>query len=215
MEPFHVLWTSLQIMFPHIWPLQHHWSQNLHWKFWHSGERGPEPDENYQRSPIYQGQWSIPKQKHWQVSSATHLGWGSDEHLRIQIKIIDQGNTICLLVITSTSHHPCSGNSICHLAITSANFNCCKRKLGKQSGLTSSTNFFLKKKEAITAAFWYNRGDNIYLSGFILNIYHKILAITSAKTQTVGNNICQGNNICHKIIGINICQGNKICLHVW
>ena len=33
------------------------------------------------------GEQSIPKQKHWQIPSATYMGWGSVEQLRTQVKI--------------------------------------------------------------------------------------------------------------------------------
>ena len=51
------------------------------------GREGPKPHEAYKRSNIYKGQQSIPKQKHRQILSASHMGWGSVQHLRTQNRI--------------------------------------------------------------------------------------------------------------------------------
>ena len=65
----------------------------------YSVKGGWKPHEKYQRSFIYKGQQSIPKHKHRQIPSATHMGWGSVKQLRTEIEV---------------NNWP-SGYSICHL----------------------------------------------------------------------------------------------------
>ena len=62
-----------------------------------------------------------------------------------EIKIIDLWLHHLPMVITSTSHPPCSGHFICHLAVTSVIFKCCNMQL---MWLPSATN----KGMAITFA---------------------------------------------------------------
>ena len=44
---------TLKVPFPSIWSFQHLWSYYLYRKFQHSGEGGPEPHQNHQRSIKY------------------------------------------------------------------------------------------------------------------------------------------------------------------
>ena len=75
---------------PNIWPFQHHRSYYYTAKFQYNAEGGPKPHEAYKRSNLHKDQQSIPKQKHSQIPSASHMGWGSVQHLRTQNKINKQ-----------------------------------------------------------------------------------------------------------------------------